>query len=503
MSARPQGPSRAAVIVPALWLTLAAAAAAPAEQLHVVVTYDPAITDSYTGRVYLMTSRGPGEPRHGPHWFGDDPFYAVDVAGWAPDAPLLFGASALAYPVALRGVPAGDYGLQAVMRRNADSPSIGEGAGTAYSAERRIAIDPAAGGRIDLRIDQVVAERPFRETDRIKLVRLRSELLSAFHGRPVEMRAAVVLPEGYDPAGRYGACYWINGFGGDHFSAHHLASMWDSVGASRRIVHVVPDPLCFGGHHVFADSASNGPRGRALVEELIPHLERSFALLARPSARFLGGHSSGGWSSLWLQVSHPEHFGGVWSVAPDPVDFTDFQRVDLYAPGANLFVDAQGALRPVARRGETPFAWYHDFVAMENVYGEGGQIRSFEWAFSPRGEDGLPRRLFDRTSGAVDPSVAAEWRRYDIRQLLERDWARLAAPLAGKIHVFMGERDTFYLEGATRRLKEALERLGSDAVIELVPGADHGSISSPQLMQRIEREMEERLERAVAETDSR
>ena len=239
---------------------------------------------------------------------------------------------------------------------------------------------------------------------------------------------------------------------------------------------MVLDPLCFGGHHVFADSANNGPCGRALVLELIPHLEATFRLVPAPTARFVSGVSSGGWSSLWLQVTWPDVFGGVWALAPDPVDFRDFQQIDLYAPGANVYVDAAGARRPIARRGDDVMLWFPDFAAMEVVMGEGGQLRSFEWVFSPRGDDGLPRPLYDRATGAVDPAVAEAWRAYDIREVIERSWETLAPKLAGKIHVVTGELDTFYLDGATRLLKSSLAELGSDADVRLLPGVDHGGV---------------------------
>ena len=109
------------------------------------------------------------------------------------------------------------------------------------------------------------------------------------------------------------------------------------------MIHVMLDPSCRTGHHVFADSANNGPFGRALVEELIPHIEARFRGLGKPAGRFLTGHSSGGWSSLWLQTTYPDFFGGTWSTAPDPVDFRDFQKINLYAPGTNIFVDDKGA----------------------------------------------------------------------------------------------------------------------------------------------------------------
>src|SRR5690606_18503639 len=159
-------------------------------------------------------------------------------------------------------------------------------------------------------------------------------------------------------------------------------------------------------------------------------------------------------------------------------------------PDANMYVDSSGNRRPLARDQDgTTVIWYDDFAKMEVVYGEGGQLRSFEWVFSERGENGLPKPLFDRTTGAVDPQVAASWKRYDIRHILETNWSTLEPKLKGKLHVFMGEQDNFFLEGATILLQQSLEKLGSDALVQIEPGKDHGTIASPALRKRIDREL--------------
>jgi S-formylglutathione hydrolase FrmB len=226
---------------------------------------------------------------------------------------------------------------------------------------------------------------------------------------------------------------------------------------------------------------------------LIPEIERRYRALGKPAARLLTGHSSGGWSSLWLQVTYPDSFGGVWSTAPDPVDFRDFQRIDLYKEGVNMFTDEKGRDRPLARANRKPVLFYRAFSDMEVVMGHGGQLASFEAVFSERGPGGQPRRLWDRKTGAVDPAVARSWEKYDIRLVLERNWKTLGPKLAGKLHVYMGSEDTFYLEGATVLLKESLKKLGSDAVVEIFPGKNHGSLLDRKLRERIAREMAERF----------
>ena len=192
---------------------------------------------------------------------------------------------------------------------------------------------------------------------------------------------------------------------------------------------------------------------------------------------------------MWLQVTYPEFFGGTWSTAPDPVDFRDFQRINLYNPGENMYVDAQGNQRPIARSQGRVLVWYKDFDSFEWTLGPGGQLHSFEASFSPRGDDGKPMLAWDRKTGVVNTTVARTWEKYDIRLILERNWKTLGPKLKGKLHVFVGAVDTFYLEGATIRLKETLARLNSDAVVEIHPGKNHFTLLNRELRDRIRREM--------------
>ena len=165
---------------------------------------------------------------------------------------------------------------------------------------------------------------------------------------------------------------------------------------------------------------------------------------AQPSGRFLTGHSSGGWATLWLQVAYPKIFGGTWSTSPDPSDFTDFTGPDIYAKDANLYRKADGKAWPLLREKGEVKATFEDFAKLERVLGPyGGQMSSFEWVFSPRGEDGRPAPLFDRDTGRVDPAVAAYWREhYDIAHRLRTSWPALKNDLDGKIHVIVGDADT-------------------------------------------------------------
>jgi Putative esterase len=387
-----------------------------------------------------------------------------------------------------------------VMDRDLGGISFAASPGNLYSKPVTLdKFDPTAAGDIALTLDQVAEEPKFPESDTVKLVDIESKLLTRFHGKPTRMRAGVVLPPSYskEPDHKFPVVYEITGFGGNHFAASGRRRVGELAGTEA--IWVVLDGNCRLGHHVFADSANNGPRGTALVEELIPHIEKTYRGISKPSARLVTGHSSGGWSSLWLQVAYPDAFAGCWSTSPDPVDFRDFQRVDLYTPNANLFTDPTGKPRTLSRGGNRGSGIRFDgFSRMEEVMGRGGQLESFEAVFSPRGKDGRPMKLWDRKTGAIDPDVAEAWEPYDISLKLKREWATLGSKLAGKLHVYMGDEDTYYLDGAARLLKKRLTKLGSDAVVEMYPGKTHALVD-PKLRERISKEMAAALKSHSAE----
>jgi S-formylglutathione hydrolase FrmB len=473
--------------IPALLCILSGAAPAEARSAgapcggvpRFEVTFDPGVSDKpYSGRVYLMLNQGAREPREAVGWFSTDPLFSKTVENWKPgEALTLDPADMMDFPKgAAADLAAGKYQAQAVIDLNGWSHEVLNAAGNGYSEPVAFEQGADGGGTIKLAIDHKVPDRNLKDTDELKYVRLRSKLLSDFHKRDVHLQAAVALPRDYaDEADRrYPTTYLIDGFGGNIDNARMMLRFMPFARGGIDLVMVYIDPDCPTGHHVWADSANNGPWGEALTTELIPHLEKEFRLIGEPDARYLAGHSSGGWSSLWLQVTYPDFFGGVWSSSPDPVDFAAFQTVDIYA-GDNMYTHADGSTRPVSREMPggrqlmTPV-----FDRLEQVLGRGGQLQSFEAVFSPRGADGEPMKLWSRESGKVDPKIAEAWRKYDIRLILERDWKTLGPKLAGKLYLYCGDQDTFYLEKAFFKLRDALQRLGSDAKIEIIEGAGHG-----------------------------
>ncbi|HUN82226.1 MAG TPA: alpha/beta hydrolase [Phycisphaerae bacterium] len=470
-------PTRRLVLL--LVLALAPVVARAGEPVSFEITFSKKLrTEPFTGRVIIyMSDKLSGQPRLQHGWTSRQPVFGKNVKDWKPESKLTI-TEADGFPYSLAELPAKKYAVQAVMHTNLDEPHSGKAPGNLYSKSEEFDLDAADfDGVITLRINKRVAEKTNDSgMPRSKIVELKSEMLSKFYGRDVYQRAVVLLPREYEsePDRKFPAIYVIHGFGGDHFQSAMMASIYGKPNVP--VIRIGLDASCALGHHVFADSANNGPRGTALVEELIPYLEKEFRLISDPRARLLTGHSSGGWASLWLQVAYPDYFGGVWSTSPDPVTFHDFCGPDFYEAGANAYYKDDDSQWPTMRENGAVKQYLKEFVEMEETIGPGGQIQSFDAVFSPQGDDGMPLPAFDRKTGKVNPDVIKAWKKYDIVEKLKKEWPTLKDKLEGKITVIMGGEDTFYLEGAARIMQKEMKKLGSTARIIIVPGRDHGSI---------------------------
>jgi len=439
---------------------------------------------------------------------GDTWVSAMEVESIGPGQALEFDPDVKAYPKPFSRAPAGDYQIMALLDPDHSYPYGGQDEGDLYSAVVKVnGLNPARTAPVDLVIDQRAQSRiKTNDTDSIKLGEFESPALSRFWGRPIKMQAGVVLPPSFAkaPGKTYPTVYHVHGFGGDQTSAWRqgarlIKAMAD--GKQMEMVHVFLNAHCPTGHHEFADSINNGPWGQALTQEFIPYLERRFRLIPKAYARFLTGHSSGGWSTLWLQVTYPDYFGGTWSTSPDPADLHSFTGIDV-TPGSkdNAYKTADGKTRNLIRMNGREISSIEEFAKLEEVLGDyGGQLASFEWVWSPKGEDGRPLKMFNRETGEINPAIQRAWQKYDIRLILDQNWARLGPKLKGKVNVICGTDDTFHLEEAVKLLCAFFKQKGSDAVCELVPGRDHmnlygaGPAYPEGLDQRIQKEMEHKF----------
>ncbi|MTW12755.1 enterochelin esterase [Pseudoduganella eburnea] len=429
-----------------------------------------------------------------------DPFSATSTAVTArevsrlqPGQSIAVDGDDLAFPLPYSQLPPGDYYVQAVLDVDHSYNYTGRSAGDWVSDVVKVHLPAATVPTIRLahilresdpwkRKSETAEERAGWDATRqhSQPIDFPSPALSAFWGRQVKMPGWVLTPPGYDAKAKvtYPTVYYTHGFGANAARlVPLLAEIYGAMAAGKMppMIWVVLDESSPTGTHEFADSVNNGPWGQALTTELMPYLEKHYRMDAKPTGRFLNGHSSGGWATLWLQTRYPKLFGGTWSTSPDPSDFHDFTGVDLYAQQANVFRKADGGAYPLVRDHDKVMGTFEQFAKLERVLGSyGGQLASMEWVFSPRGQSGAPQPMFDRDTGDVDPSVVAYWRdNFDIAYRTKRDWPQVKADLDGKIHLIVGTADTFYLDGAAHKFKAVMDGLNAKTDFRFIPDRTH------------------------------
>ena len=481
------------------------------------------------GRLILILSpNGEGEPRQQVAWDADAiPIFGVDVDGWRGGDSRSVDASAFGFPVrSLADVPPGRYRVQAVLNRyqvfrRADGrvlklpPDQGEGQvwhkkpGNLYSESLDLAYDPKQGGTIELTLDQEIAPIPaFKETKYVRHVRIRSERLSAFWGRDVHLAAFVTLPWGFeehpdaryplvidhghfpaepsnwretppdpDLAPEYSKRFKLEGYNRiQQQYAWQLYQDWIGKGFPRVLMVEIQHPTPFYDDSYAVNSANNGPYGDAIAYELIPEIERRFRGIGQGWARFMFGGSTGGWEALAVQMFYPDDYNGVWVACPDPLDFRHFTTVNIYQDKNAYFMPNRfkHTPRPAHRDGfghvdTTVEDFNHCEYALGTHGRSGDQHDAWESVFSPVGEDGYPRRIWDKVTGEIDPVTAAYWKEhYDLSHILARDWQTLGPKLRGKLRIYVGGMDNYYLNNAVQEVEKLLRAADppADAVVD-------------------------------------
>lgn len=418
------------------------------------------------------------------------PLLGADVNAFTADKSITLDANSDIFPLTLlNDLPAGDYSVQVVFLTNPDI-NLPAAPGNRYCEPVNVRLDPAAGTTVRLRLNKAYEEDIPKETPTHKYLKVPSKLLSDFHGRPVAYRVGVVLPENFDKelTRRYGLVVDIGGFGTRYTHAR-------GVTPDPRFVQIIPDGAGPLGDPYQVNSANNGPYGDALTREVIPYIEKTYRCGGSPKARFTYGISTGGWVSLALQIFYPDFFNGCWSQCPDPVTFERYELIDLYAD-ANAYVNAFGFERPSTRTpdGDVVGTVRHE-VQLERVLGRGGhwELSGRDWAswnavYGPRGKDGRPVPVWDGRTGKINKVVVEHWKRYDLKRVLEENWAILGPKLAGgKINVWVGESDDYFLNCAVHRLKESAAKLADPPfdgkiTVELRKTHDHGGWTRKEML---------------------
>ena len=463
----------------AVVLLPAAAAADPGVRFEVTVAANNVPEPAASGRVLVAVGPANGRPSFTNTDPPNLPVVGTDADKVTADTVVTLDAKCPTFPlVSLDDLTPGEYTVQAIFVFNRDV-NLPSAPGNRYCDPVKVKLDPKAGTAVKLTLDKAFAERVPAESKTHKYLSVPSKLLSDFHGRPMVYRVGVVLPTNFDaePDKRYALVVRIGGFGERYTSAAR-------VRPDPRFVQIMLDGAGPLGDPYQVDSANHGPYGSALTREVIPFIEKQYRCVGSPRARFTSGGSTGGWVSLALQVFYPDFFNGCWSQCPDPVDFRAYELVNVY-DDANAYVDAAGKERPSKRGadGRTVFTLRHE-CQIETVLGRGGrwELSGRDWAswnatYGPRGADGLPVPLWDGKTGVLRKDVQKHWEQYDLRLVLERNWTELGPKLAGgKVHVWVGTADDYFLNKAVELLKPAVEGLSNppfDGKILIEPGGRH------------------------------
>jgi len=447
--------------------------------------------------------------------------FGIDVDGMQPGQEIVIDATVFGFPIqSLSNVSKGDYYVQALINRYETfnlktgqkiklPPDQGEGQhwntkpGNFYSKPQKISIDPASNETFKVVMDQKI--EPIKEpsdTKYIKHIKIQSQKLTEFYGRPMFLGAHVLLPEGFDehPNAHYPVMifhgHFPDDFGGfsmeapdpkmdtsdysDRFGiygynkiqkqeAYNFYKQWISKGFPRFLVIEIQHANPYYDDSYAVNSANLGPYGDAIMYELLPEIEKKFRGIGQGWARFTYGGSTGGWEALAVQMFYPDEFNGCFAACPDPIDFRSYCLVDIYKD-KNAFwyeSDFKKLARPAHRNylGQIQNSMEetnHYELALGTHSRSGQQWDIWEAVYSPQGEDGYPKRIFNKETGEIDHDVSNYWKEhYDLRYILERDWKTLGPKLEGKLHIYCGDMDNYYLNDAVYLMENFLKKTNS------------------------------------------
>ena len=505
----------------------------------------------HDGRLLLLISNNDAaEPRF---QLSDGPdtqlAFGIDVEGWSAGEAAVFTDSVFGYPLrSIADIPPGEYYVQALLHRyetfelaNGHTVKLpmdqGEGQqwnrspGNLYSTPQKVTIDPSQSRTIEITLDQKIppVEKP-QDTKYIKHIRIQSERLTQFWGRPMYLGAHVLLPEGFEehPEARYPLCifhgHYPSDFGGfrpeppdpdlepeyserfamegynrvEQQEAYDFYKTWTGPDFPRMLIVEIEHPTPYYDDSYAVNSANQGPYGDAITYELIPYIEEQFRGLGEGWARFLYGGSTGGWEALAVQVMYPDEYNACFAACPDPIDFRAYTTVNLYEDSNAYYLASP--FKKTLRPGHRDYLGHVSSTVQDMNYREavlgsrgrsGQQWDIWQATYSPAGDDGYPKPIWDKLTGTIDHEVAEYWKEhYDLRHILERDWDKLGPKLQGKIHIYCGDMDNYYLNNAVMLMENFLEKTKNphyDGEVAYGDGDEHCWNGDPDLPNAISR----------------
>ncbi|MEK9612751.1 MAG: hypothetical protein VW080_02350 [Flavobacteriaceae bacterium] len=516
------------------------------------VTYDKALGDEgFDGRLLILIGTDPDrEPRF---QINDSDqtgiVFGIDVENWLPGQPIVIDPDTFAYPVGtVADIPEGEYTIQALLNKyDTFNLSTGyevklpmdQGEGqrwnispkNIYSTPQNISLKKGTAVAINI-TEEIAPIVPVADSEYIKHIRIQSDLLTEFWGRPMYLQANVLVPHGFDsksktqyplmvfhghfpdtfggfrtepPTANPDDGVYNNRFGitGYEFiqqkEAYDFYQQWTSAKFPRFIAIEIQHQNPYYDDSYAVNSANLGPYGDAITYELIPHVEHIFNGVGEGWGRFLYGGSTGGWEALAVQVFYPDEYNGAFAACPDPIDFRAYTAVNLYEDQNAYYTDGpfRKTLRPGMRDGKGMLkSSLRDMNFRELAIGthgrSGDQWDIWQAVYSPVGEDGYPKPIWDKISGEIDHEVAEYWKEnYDLRYIMQRDWDQLGPDLKGKIHLYCGDMDNYYLNNAVQLTEKFLENTTNpyyDGEVDYGDGAEHcwnGDQENPNYISRL------------------
>ena len=509
-------------------------------------------TENFDGRLLLLFSNNnAAEPRFQiSDALSTQIILGKNVDQWAIGSTQSIAQEAYGFPKErLSDIPAGDYYVQVLLHKyetfhlkNGKVVKLpmdrGEGQhwnlapGNIYSKPIKIHFDPKNTEVVQLTIDQIIP--PIIEpTDSkyIKHIKIQSKLLTEFWGRPMYLGAHILLPEGFDthPNVKYPLAIYHGHFPSDisGFSttppnpnlipdtsarfnitgynkiqeeeAYQFYKQWTGPSFPRVLAIEIQHATPYYDDSYAVNSANMGPYGDAITYELIPEIEKQFRGIGQGWARFTYGGSTGGWEALAVQVFYPNEYNGAYAACPDPIDFNHYTTINIYKDENAYY--AKSDFKDLARPSHRNYLGHVSSTIKETNQRElalgthsrsGDQYDVWEAVFSPMGEDGYPKRIFDKHSGTIDKSVAAYWKEnYDLAHIIKRDWPKIGEQLKGKIHLYVGDMDNYYLNNAVYTAEDMLKQLKNpscNCVIDYGDRAEHcwnGDHTQPNYISRL------------------
>lgn len=444
-----------------------------------------------TGRVYVAISRSDDKPPIEQTGITGVPLFGHDVVDLKPGQAAVIDASDFgAPPASLRDLPAGDYWMQPFINVytkfvRSDGHTLWmhmdrwEGQdwkhspGNLYGKPVKVHFDPVSVTPISLVADQVIPAIPFpKDTTYVKRFRIQSTRLSAFWGHPMFIGATVLLPRDYaqHPHVHYPVIYDEGHFStaapmGFDRKGSKFHDYWLAAGTPRYIVVTLQHPTPFYDDSYLVNSPNQGPYDDAVHQELLPEIEKRIRIAAQPWARILAGGSTGGWIAAAQQIFHPQFYGGSFASCPDPLDFRYDQVINIYTDANAYWLD-KGWMKVARPDDRKPDGNIESMIKDENWYElavgdhsrSGGQWDEWEAAWGPMGADGYPQRLWNKRTGVIDNAIAAYWKQhFDLRHILQANWATLGPQLADKLHFYVGDADTYNLNMGVREMDAFLK----------------------------------------------